>query len=382
MELEIEREVLADAVAWAARSLPQRPALPVLGGILLEAFSDSSMQFSSHDFEMSSKVSVSIDLKSAGKAVVSGRLLSEISKTLPAHPVRIKVSEKKFQINCGPSKFNLPLMPTEDYPELPKISESIGRVQGRILSTAIQQVCIAAGRDDTLPVLTGVKFEFHGEEITLFSTDRYRLAKKIIQWSPQKSDLNLSVLVSARTINEISRALTSEEEVEISLSNFKSSNNSVSEGSVGISTKDRCLTSRILDGDYPKVSSLFPSSSEHNAIVNTAELYESVKRISLVAERNFPVRLSWREEGVVVEAGQGDEAFATEEVKGKINGEDFDVAFNPQYLLDSLNSLRLPYAVFSFTSPTKPVLITGRKDNVGDDIPDYQHVLMPIRVSN
>ncbi|MSZ57079.1 MAG: DNA polymerase III subunit beta, partial [Actinobacteria bacterium] len=183
MKFRVERDVLADAVAWAARTLPSRPSLPVLAGLVLTA-GDDALTLSSFDYEVSARVEVICDVEHPGTTLVSGRLLSDIAKSLPAQPVTVSVEGTRVIITCGRSSFTLPTLPVEDYPQLPAMPVSSGEIAGSLFATAVAQVAIAAGRDDTLPTLTGIRLEIDGTNLVLAATDRYRLAVRDFQWNP------------------------------------------------------------------------------------------------------------------------------------------------------------------------------------------------------
>jgi DNA polymerase-3 subunit beta len=185
MKFRVERDPLADAVAWAARSLSARPTIPVLAGLLLGVESDT-LSVSGFDLEASTEVDLEVAAGADGRALVSGRLLAEIARALPPHPVDVMVEGSRLTISCGSARFTLPTMPVEDYPTLPAMPTTAGTVDSAEFATAVAQVAIAAGRDDTLPMLTGVRLEIEGERLTLAATDRYRLAVRELSWQPEQ----------------------------------------------------------------------------------------------------------------------------------------------------------------------------------------------------
>jgi len=175
MKFRVAREDLADAVAWVARSLPSRPPVPVLGGILLTVEGDT-LAVVGFDYEVSTRAEVAVDAQTGGTALVSGKLLAQITSALPAKPVDVEVDGAKVAIRCGSARFSLPTMPVDDYPALPEMPESSGTVPAGEFADAVSQAAVAAGKDDTLPMLTGIRLEIDGERITLAATDRFRLA--------------------------------------------------------------------------------------------------------------------------------------------------------------------------------------------------------------
>jgi DNA polymerase III subunit beta len=376
VKFRVERDVLAEGVTWAARGLPNRPPVPVLAGVLLEASTDGLLTMSAFDYETSARVSVPADITEAGTVLVSGRLLAEISRNLPDKPVDVSTQDAKVSVTCGSSRFALLTMPVEDYPTLPSMPQASGTVPGDIFTTAVQQVTTAAGRDDTLPILTGVRVEIDGSKMTLLATDRYRLAMRTLEWSPDGADPSTVALVPARTLSDTARALGASADVQLSLGR-----NGPGDGLIGFEAGARRTTSRLLDGEYPKVTSIFPTTSEVRAVIETAALVEAVKRVALVADRNTPVRLRFTADAVIIEAGQGEDAQASEQLEATLDGEELEIAFNPQYLLDGLGALHLPYARLSFTQPTKPALLTGQPAADGESDDSFQYVLMPVRLA-
>ena len=183
MKFRVERDALAEAVAWAARSVSTRPTIPVLAGLLLTV-DDARLSISGFDLEASTQVDLDVAAGSPGSALVSGRLLADISRALPPHPVEVAVDGARLTISCGSARFTLPTMPVEDYPTLPSMPTTAGTVDGETFAAAVAQVAVAAGRDDTLPMLTGVRLEIDGDRLTLAATDRYRLAVRELGWQP------------------------------------------------------------------------------------------------------------------------------------------------------------------------------------------------------
>ncbi len=380
MKFRVERESLADAVAWTAKSLPARPPVPVLAGVLLDTSNDR-LTVSGFDYEVSSQMGVDVSTEAPGRVLVSGRLLAEITRALPHHPVQIEVEGARAEITCGTARFTLPTMPVEDYPTLPEMPSVAGAVDADEFAAAVDQVVVAAGRDDTLPVLTGVRVEMEGDRLTMLATDRYRLAVRELTWRPGETDASRSALVPARTLSDTARAMGgSGQDVTIALSQ-----GGVGEGLVGFSGAGRRTTTRLLDGDFPKVRSLFPDTHAAQARVPAAAMTEVVKRISLVADRNTPVRLSFTEGLLTVEAGGSDDARASESMDAAYSGEELQIAFNPQFLLDGLKAINAELAVLSFTTATKPAVLTGEAaDAESKPVNEsaYRYLLMPVRVSH
>ncbi len=374
MKLRVERDVLADSVAWAARTLPSRPSLPVLAGLVLSA-SDDGLTLSSFDYEVSGRVEIDADVATEGVALVSGRLLADIARSLPPAPVTIESEGTRISITCGRSSFTLPTLPVEDYPQLPVMPTASGEVSGPAFAAAVAQVAIAAGRDDTLPTLTGIRMEIEGAGIVLAATDRYRLAVREFAWSPQSPAISAHALVPARTLADTAKSLADVDDVVIALSS-----GGAGEGLIGFEGHGRRTTTRLLDGEFPKYRSLLPTESAAIATVETAMLMDAVKRVALVAERNTPVRLAFEGSELTLRAGAGDDAQAVEAIECGLEGDAIDIAFNPAYLLDGLAATGSESTRFSFTQATRPAVLTA-VDKEQQSIDDYKYLLMPVRLT-
>jgi DNA polymerase III subunit beta len=376
MKFRVERDALADAIAWTAKSLPTRPSVPVLAGVLMRV-ADGQLTVSGFDYEVSSQVTVGVQADSDGAALVSGRLLAEITKALPAKPVEVAAVGSHLEVVCGSARFTLPTMPVEDYPTLPTMPEMAGVVDASAFAHAVAQVAIAAGRDDTIPMLTGVRMEIEGSTLALLATDRYRAAVRELDWRPNDESINIQALVPARTLADTAKTLGPiGGDVTVALSR-----GGVGEGMIGFTGGSRRTTSRLLDPDFPKIRSLFPEEHQARARLSVATLNEVVKRVALVADRTTPIRLSFAEGEVVIEAGSSEDARASEAMEAHFTGEPLTVAFNPGYLLDGLAVLDAPTVLVSFTTAMKPAVISPAGDD-GESVPGYRYLIMPMRVGS
>lgn len=231
-------------------------------------------------------------------------------------------------------------MPVVDYPELPELPEISGTVDGAEFAEAVKQVQIAVSKDETLPLLTGIRVEINGDTMTLLATDRYRLAMREIKWNPRNPDVQAAVLLKAKTVSEVGSTLSGSGELSIALP--------AAGELIGFAAGTRRTTSVLMDGDYPNIRALFPEQTPIHAVVRTSDLAEAARRISLVAERNTPLRLKFTQGSVAIDAGRGDEAQASETLQAHLSGDDITVAYNPAYLSDGLKVSVLS----SFVSPS------------------------------
>jgi DNA polymerase-3 subunit beta len=379
MKFRVERDVLADAAAWVARSLPARPPVPVLGGVLIEGSTGEGgdkLTVSGFDYETSARVELDATIGDPGKVLVSGRLLADITRALPSKPVDMVVDGSRATINCGNSRFSLPIMPVEDYPQLPSMPQRAGKIDANQLAGAVAQVAVAAGRDDTLPMLTGVRVEIEGGRLTLAATDRFRLAVRELNWQPEDESISTAVLIPAKTLAEVAKTLAGSGTVEIALS--------AGDGMLGMTGGGRRSTTRLLDAEFPRFRQLIPTDHTTSAELEVAALVEAIKRVSLVADRVAQIRMEFGEEGLRLAAGGDDVGSAEEELPCMLDGNPLTIAFNPGYLLDSLGALHTARAQLTFTTPNRPALVRPvvPPPAEGEPAPDpgYLHLLMPVRL--
>ena len=366
MKLRVDRDILAEAVTWTARSVPARPPVPVLAGVRLEA-KGSSLVLASFDYEVSAHCEVAADVEEDGVVLVSGRLLADIAKALPNKPVDLEVEGNKVAVSCGSARFSLAAMAADDYPALPVMPAVAGTIDAHDLARAVGQVSIAASRDDTLPLLTSVQIEVEGSSLVLMATDRYRLAMRELTWSPSNTELSTTALLKARTLSDVAKSLTSSGDVTVALSS-----ESAASSLIGFEAGGRRTTSL-------PVRRLFPESTSIHATVGTDELMAAVRRVSLVADRSTPIHMSFTQGNLELDAGQGDDAQATEQLVAHLEGDDISTAFNPGYLLDGLGALNQPYVRLDFTHASKPAVLTGMDSIGGTEDSSFRYLLMPIR---
>ncbi len=384
MKIRLERDVLAEAVQWAARSLPLRPSVPILAGLLVQADADG-VTFSSFDYETSAQIHVTAAVADEGQVLVSGRLLADISRSLPPKPVDITSDDTKMELICGSARFTLQTLPVADYPSLPGMPEATGTVPSAAFAQAVAQVVVAAGRDELLPVFTGVRVEIDDDTISLLATDRYRMALKELTWNPSRPQSSATALVPARVLSETSRSMTAGEEIMLSLAD-----GGAGDGIIGFDGRgpagQRQTTTRLLDGEFPKVRHIMDTAALMNVRVGTAEVIAAAKRVALVAERNTSLRMLMGDGFVTLEAATGDQAQASESSEAIIDqpggGDQVVTAagFNPSYLLDGLGAFDTPYVNVAFTAPSKPCQLTGLATLDGNPLTDYRHVIMLMRL--
>lgn len=373
MKLRVEHDVFADAVSWVARTIPSRPSLPVLAGMKIEADKDGVVALSSYDPDISSHAVIEAAVDEPGTTLVHGRLLSDFARALPNKPIDMELKGAKLEVVCGSSHISMQSMPLEDYPSPPPMPEVSGVVDGALWQETVAQVVTAASSDDTLPLLVSVCIEIEGKTMSLMATDRYRLAVRDLTWEPSNKDASHRILVRASRLSDIAKALGSVGKVELAI------DNSGRTGMIGFSAAGRHNVARLIDGEYPQVRNLFPSEATGYAVIGRQEMLDAIKRARLVVEKNSAVRLSFSEGQVILEAGQGDNAQTSEALEATLHGEDIVMAFNPSFLQEGLGATSAPYVRLSFTSASKPAVLTAQPEIDGEDDQEFRLLLMPIR---
>ncbi|MGA4995361.1 DNA polymerase III subunit beta [Nonomuraea bangladeshensis] len=365
MKIRVNRDVLAEAVAWAARVLPSRPVVPVLSGLLLEA--GEELTLSAFDYDVSARAAIDADVAEGGTVLIPGRLLAEISRSLPADDVEIVTEGPEAVLTCGSAEFGLVTMPVEDFPTLPTMPPVVGAVGGGVFASAVGQVAPAASRDDTLPMLTGIRVDIDGESVAMAATDRYRIAARDFTWRPATPDVSVSAMVPARVLVEVAKSLRGGE-VAVAMG----------DGVAGFESVGRSTTVRLLDEQFIDYRSRLTSDWSIRADVPVGPFVNAIKRVALVAERNTAIRLSFTQGQVLIQAGGGDVGRGTEVVPCELRGDDIQIAFQSQFLLDGLTGIEGELARINLESPTRPALI---QDVPGDAQPAFRYLVMSLRQS-
>ncbi len=377
MKFQVNRDVFSEAVSFAVKLLPQRTTLPILSGVLIETTADG-LTLSSFDYEVSAQAEIVAEVEEAGKILVSGRLLADIASRLPNAPVQFATNEGRISVTCGPAKFTLLSMPVEEYPTLPQVAEQSGLLPAEAFATAVAQVAVAASRDDVTPVITGVQLEVSENSLTMVATDRYRVAVRAIDWDSGDitSGETLTALVPARTLQEIGKTFGHSGTISVAITNTDDRE------LIAFRADRKTVTSLLIKGNFPPVKRLFPETVDNYAVINTAELIEAVRRVSLVLEREAALRFTFTVDGLTLEAIGSEQAQASESIDAHLSGGDTVVSLKPAFLLDGLGAVHSEFVRISFTkteNPNKPgpVLITSQssKDQPGAD--NYKYLLQP-----
>jgi len=388
VSFRVHKDDLSDAVAWVARNLPTKNTQPVLRAVVITA-DDTGLELAGFDYEVSTRVRISAEVAEPGRVAVAGKLMADIISNMPAKPVEVSVDNSRLLLQGGSARFELPLMPLDDYPVLPELPEVTGTLDPSTFVNAVTQVASAAGRDDTLPMLTGVHMEIAGNQVKLAATDRFRLALRSLEWDPVANDVQAKLLVPAKTLLDNARTLDShlQDPVEIAVGTGE---NVGGDGLFGLHSQNRETTTRMLDAEFPNIQPLLPKTHTSMASVEIAPLVEAIRRVSLVADRNAQLRMHFKPGEVSLYASGADSGEATESLQCAFTGADeLLIAFNSGYLRDGLSVIPTKRVVFGFTEASRPAIMIPEPEEMPEagadgtfETPatDFTYLLMPVRL--
>jgi DNA polymerase III subunit beta len=340
-----------------------------LSGVMISASADSTPEILATDMEIGLRVPLAADVVRAGSVVLPARLLLDVARSLSAEQLTMELrsAEQDVELICGPTTFHLRTLRAEDFPTLPSPSpDTRVELPAEAFVHTISRVARSASRDETRPVLTGILISASGQELRMVATDSYRLSvKQTALEAPLQGSLEANV--PARALQELVRIAQQAPADSLAVS--------VGQNQVIFEIGDVVLSSRLIDGQFPNYRQLLPESVEHELRLSTTELTDVVRRISLLAQKNAPLRLSFSEGTLTVSAQTPDVGEASEAIPVPFHGSPFDIGFNPEFLRDGLESIELDELMLKLISPLRPGLIET------PDSGDFVYLIMPIRLN-
>ncbi len=368
MKLSLSTTELLAQLQTATRVASSRASVQALSGVMISAEGDQPLLLAT-DMEVGLRVPLAGDIVQPGSAVLPARLVLEVVRSLPAEMVtlELRAQEQDVELISGSAKFHLRTLRSEDFPTLPAPDPDTRMTlpTQAFVDTALQ-VSRSASKDETRPVLTGVLISAGGQELTMVATDSYRLSiKHTTLESPLDSTVEANV--PARALQELARIAQSAEEPALTVS--------LGQSQVVFEIGDIVLSSRLIDGQFPNYRQLLPETVEHELRLASAEMTDVVRRISLLAQKNAPLRLSFSEGELTVSAQTPDVGEASEMLPVPFSGEPFEIGFNPEFLRDGLESVESDELVLKLISPLRPGLIES------PDGGEFVYLIMPIRLN-
>jgi DNA polymerase III subunit beta len=367
MKLSLPRESLQSRLQIASRAVSTRTAMPSLGGIMLEA-ADGNLTLCATDVELSLILSTDATVESEGTVLLPGRLLADVVRSLAGTDVALALrpEQRDVEIESSGSTFHLRTLPADEFPRLPEFEGETVKIPGQALAETVDRVARAASRDEVRPILTGVLVTASEQTLTMVATDSYRLSVKHTELEESIST-ELEANVPARAMRELSRLVAQEgaEEVEIA----------VQRNQILFRVAGVVLASRLIEGQFPSYRQLLPETFEHEVRLPRDELLDVTRRVSQLAQRTAPLRLAFAEGELTVAAETPDVGDAREAMPAPFSGEDLEIAFNPQFLIEGIESIDTDEVAVQLTSPLRPGLLRplGRED--------FSYLVMPIRLN-
>jgi len=368
MKFSISRDQFLADLGVAVRGVSTRSAIQTLSGIRVAA-AEGAVELQATDMELGLRVSVAAAPERDGMTVLPGRLLLDVVRSLPKDELTFehRTSEGDVELASGPARFNLRTLPSEDFPRLPEMGDaSVMKLPATAFVETISRVARSASRDETRPHLTGVLVSAAGQELRMVATDSYRLSvKETTLESPLEGELEANV--PARTLQELGRIAAAGDEDEIEVAALQNQ--------VIFRIGRVVLSSRLVEGRFPNYRQLLPESFEHELRLNGAELLDVVRRMSLLAQKNAPLRLRFSEGALEISAQTPDVGRASESLPVPFSGEEFEIGFNPEFLRDGLEQTESEELLLRLISPLRPGLVQS-----GDD-GGFTYLVMPIRLN-
>jgi DNA polymerase-3 subunit beta len=365
LRLNVDRAIFVDALSAVGRAVSTRSIIPALSGIQLQA-ETGSLTLTATDGDISIRSKIPAEVESGGVIVVPGRLLADVARQLPTGEVSLVVGDGGLlALDCGSASFKLRLLAADDFPDVQPIEGATVTLPVSEFSETIEQVARSASRDETRPHLTGILLSIEDNKLRSVATDSYRLAVRTTKIDPpvtQKIEAN----VPARALQEATRIADGHDTIEITLA----------ERQIAFSAGDALLVSRLIDGQFPDFEQLLPDSYEHVLDIDVSELHDAVKRVSLLAQRNTPLKVALSDGELEVSAqttdiGEGRESLPAPD----FSGDPLEIGFNPDFLRDGLDSAHTERARFKLISAFRPGLIVAGEDE------EFMYLVMPIRLN-
>jgi len=370
MKFTCDRSALVDKLAILARGVSTRSALPVLSGILLQA-SEGRLDLFSTDMELSIKASLATAIERDGEIVAPARLFTDVVRNLPGDQVVVEAGEAAVKVAAGRAEFSLNAWSASDFPQTSTFDTSAAFAIGREpFVETLSKAGRAASRDETRPILTGVLMTILGDTLKMVATDSYRLAVKETKLE-KALDTEVHAIVPVRALGEVARlaAALGDGDIEVAIGEnqalFK----------LGDPTGDVWVASRLIDGQFPNYKQLLPDSFDHEVTLAKDELMAAARRVSLLAQKNAPLRLSFADHKLTMKALTQDVGQAEESLDVEFAGEAFEIGFNAAYLIDGIDAIDDAGVVLRFTSPLRPGLVSGSDGG-------FVYLIMPIRLNN
>jgi DNA polymerase-3 subunit beta len=371
MQFVMARGALQKELAFVQGVVERKNTIPVLANILIESAGEEAIRISGTDLDVTIRCDADAEeIKSQGAICVQARKLFDIARLLPDGPVSFRKEENEWvTVECDRSKFRLPGISKDTFPELPGFKSTPLKLPAALLKLLIDRTIFAITQEEGRYTLSGAKFELDKQGAKMVTTDGHRLAfvaTKEIGKDLQGSGLD--VLIPRKTLAELTK-LTADFDGDINLG--------ADENHVYFQIGSRLLISRMLSGQFPNYEMVMPKNNDRSAVFDTLGLNQAIRRVALMADdRSHAIRFHLSKEQLLISSQNAEEGEARETLETDFAGEETEIGFNAQYLQDFLNVVGTEKVAFEFKDGNSQAQLRP----VSDDNRDYRYVIMPMRL--
>ena len=375
MKFTIQRDYFLNQLNDILKAISPRTTLPILTGIKIDA-TDKGIILTGSDSEISIEITINqnidgekiVDIEEKGSVVLPGRFFVDIVKKLPGKTVNLSTNDQfKTLITSGHSEFNVSGLDPDQYPLLPQVSEDDAiKLPIKVLKNIIAQTNFAVSTSETRPVLTGVNWLIQNNELICTATDSHRLALRKLKLEDEEID-DKNVIIPGKALSELNKIVSdSEEDINI----FFASNQ------VLFKVGHINFISRLLEGNYPDTTRLFPENYETKIILDNSEFYHAIDRASLLAREggNNVIKLSTDVDKVELSSTSPEIGTVKEDVStDNVEGESLKISFNSKYMMDALKAIDNDEVQVEFFGTMRPFILKPKDDET------VVQLILPIR---
>ena len=366
MNFTITRQNLHNGLAAVSASIPSKTTLPVLSNILFEA-RDGEVRMSGTDLDVAVRVRVPAEVKQSGSLTAPGKKLQEIVRELPDHPVEVTTRGEQIELACGKSHFKLNGLPADEFPTLTEIDFGAGlTVTGANLNGLIHRTSFAVSTEESRPILNGVLWELRDGEMKMVATNGHRLARMSVPVEATGTR-SADFIVPPAALSQVQRLFKDNDSIEVARS----------DNHLGFRAASTEVYTRLIEGTYPNYEQVIPRDNDKTATIGKKALESAVRRMAVVAsDQTHRIRLKFEPNRVHLNVLTPDLGEGHDELEIDYQGSELEIGFNANYLLEVLRYMPSDDVKFSFKAPERAATM----EPVGDDVPDYLCLVMPLRL--
>jgi DNA polymerase-3 subunit beta len=365
VKFSINQSELQSALNIVAKGAATRSTLPILSGILIRAYEDT-LTLEATNLDLSIRCSVPAMIEEEGETVIPSRLLVDVVKSLPDMAIHIETTDDAATILCETSSFSLKTLSAQDFPGFPEVhADSSLSIPFDTFCHMVKRVAKVVSRDESRAILTGVLVEAVEGTLKMVATDSYRLAVTDTDFEGPLE--GFSAVIAGMFLMDLASLPVEDDKIELALA----------ENQIMVKYGKTTFVNRRIEGNYPNYKQLIPDGYVTRAAYSTKQLFDAVKRTSLLSNKTAPVKfdLNAASQTTQLSTASQDIGAASETIASQIEGEDVEIAFNFAYVLDGLASVETDTVFIELQSSMKPGIFKS------DDAERFMYLIMPVRLS-